>query len=66
MRLAQETPDYPEYAQALYVEAMAMLQNVVDGLVTLPEVDEIVDTGGHLTAQNFTATEPLFTMDQLL
>lgn len=63
-RLAQEDPDDPQYAQNKYLEAMTMLNLVISGAVVLPEVDEVVDTGAHLTAANYTATEPVFTMDR--
>jgi hypothetical protein len=63
LRLIEDWPDTPEYFQNLYAEAMSMLQNVVNGLVTLPEVVEIVDTGAHITAANYTPTDPVFSME---
>jgi hypothetical protein len=64
LRLAQDFPDDADYARLKYEEAMAMLESVRIGTVTLPEVDEDVDTGGHLTLGHFVVgSEPVFTMD---
>lgn len=64
LRLAQEFPGYTDYAQHKYDEGMEMLAKVVGGLVTLPEVPEIVDTGGHLTTANYNvSSDPVFSMD---
>ncbi len=66
LRLAQDFPDDAEYARLKYDEAMAMLQLVVTGAVVLPEVDETVDTGGHLSTGHYTVSdEPKFTMDSV-
>lgn len=63
---SSEVDDVPEYAQKLYNEAMATLEEIVQGTITLPEVDEEVTTGGNLTADSFWPTAdapgPFFTM----
>lgn len=65
-RLAQDFPDDAEYARIKYDEAMAMLELVRTGAVALPEVDEDVDTGGHLSTGHYVVgEEPKFTMDSV-
>jgi hypothetical protein len=65
LRLAQDYPEDAIYAKIKYDEAMAMLQAIITGAVTLPEVDEDVDTGGHLSTGHYVVgSEPVFTMDQ--
>lgn len=64
LRLAQDYPEDAPYAKIKYDEAMAMLQAIITGAVTLPEVDEDIDTGGHLSVGHYVVgTEPKFTMD---
>ena len=64
LRIAQDFPDDTEFALLKYREGMDMLSMVIAGAVTLPEVDEEVDTGAHLSVNHFTELpEPVFTMD---
>lgn len=64
LRTAQDFPDDPEYALNKYNEAMAMLDLVVAGTVTLPEVEEEVDTGEHLSVSHYVPLpDPKFTME---
>jgi hypothetical protein len=63
LRLAEDYPEEAAYARQKYNEGMGMLELVATGVATLPEVDEVVDTGGHLTAANYiTGGEPKFAM----
>jgi hypothetical protein len=63
---SSEVDGVPEYSQGLYTEAMTMLDQIIDGTITLPEVTEEVETGGNLNASFFypndDATGPYFTM----
>jgi hypothetical protein len=63
---AAEVDGVPDYAQGLYAEAMTMLDQIVDGTVTLPEVSEEVETGVNLNASFFYPNDdtagPYFTM----
>jgi len=64
LRLAEDYPEDAAYARLKYNEAMGMLEMVATGATVLPEVDEIVDTGMHLTQGNFvTLPNPKFAMD---
>jgi hypothetical protein len=64
LRLSQDFPDDSAYALLKYTEGMEMLNLVVAGSVTLPEVLETVDTGAHLSINHFTPLpDPKFTMD---
>ncbi len=66
LRLAQDYPDDTDYARRKYREGMQMLEMVADGLVLLPEVSEIIDTGARLTTGNYTILpDPKFTMDSV-
>jgi hypothetical protein len=63
-RLAEDYPEDADYAQLKYREAMMMLEMIVTGEMTLPEVTEEVNTGMRLTEGNFVALpDPKFTMD---
>jgi hypothetical protein len=63
-RLAEDYPEDADYAQLKYREAMMMLEMIVTGEITLPEVIEEVNTGARLTEANFVALpDPKFTMD---
>jgi len=63
-RLAQDWPEDADYARLKYLEAMQMLEMIVTGELTLPEVDETVDTGARLTEANYVQLPaPKFTMD---
>lgn len=52
---SSEIAGYPEYAQHLYDEAMNMLNDILLGVIIIPEDEggEAVDTGGHLTSDMF-------------
>jgi hypothetical protein len=66
LRLSQDYPDDSAYALLKYSEGMDMLNLVVAGSVTLPEVVETVDTGAHLSVNHFTELpDPKFTMDDV-
>lgn len=64
---SEDSLEDPQYAQFLYNEAMSYLNQVKDGTITLTDVTEEVDTGGHLTSADFypndSAGEPKFSMD---
>lgn len=63
-RLAEDYPEDAEYARLKYREAQSMLEMVVDGSITLVEVEEVVNTGLRLTEANYVALpEPKFRMD---
>ena len=63
-RLAEDYPEDADYAQLKYREAMAMLEMIVTGEITLPEVSEVVNTGLRLTEANYVQLpDPVFTMD---
>jgi len=50
---ASEGMGVPEYAQWLYDQAMGTLDEIVLGVISLPEVPEVPDTGQHLTRDMF-------------
>jgi|SRR5580765_204590 len=62
---SEEADDVLEYAQWLYNNAILMLDQIVEGVLTVVEVDEsgpIDVTGAELVG--FLTTEPIFTMTQ--
>ena len=67
--LSEDDTDVNEYAKSKYDEAMNMLMQVVNGVITLPEVDPIDVSGSRLTsamyAPNEDSTAPKFTMDSI-
>lgn len=51
---SSEVGGVPEYAQWLYDQAMDLLDGIILGTITLPEVtDDPADTGQHLTRDMF-------------
>jgi hypothetical protein len=63
-RLAQDYPEDADYARLKYLEAMQMLEMIVTGELTLPEVTEEVNTGMRLTEANYVQLpDPKFSMD---
>ena len=64
LRLAEDYPEDADYAKIKYQEAMSMLEMVATGELPLLDVDEVVDTGMHLTAANYiVGGTPKFAMD---
>jgi hypothetical protein len=62
-KLSANQVELPEYAQWLYDSAIADLTKVIDGTVTLEDVDEVVNTGNRLTEDMFNfPEEPKITM----
>lgn len=63
---SSEVDAVPDWAQKLYDDAMNMLNAVVSGNITLPEVSEVPTTGGNLTTADFSPNAdtpgPFFTM----
>lgn len=63
---SSELAEVPEWAQRLYDDAMNMLNGIVAGTITLPEVSETPNTGGKLTSDDFYPNDdtpgPFFTM----
>jgi hypothetical protein len=51
-KFSSESTGLPEYAQWLYDQVMDTLDGIVLGTITLP-VDEVVDTGAHLSRDMF-------------
>lgn len=64
---SEDSLDDPTYAQTKYDEAMSMLNQIISGELVLTDVTEVVDTGTHLTSDDFypndTADDPVFRMD---
>lgn len=63
---AAEVDGIPEYAQNLYDEALMMLQQIVNGDITLPGLSETPTSTGQFNADNFypnaDAPGPFFSM----
>lgn len=63
---SSEVDRIPDYSQSMYDEAIFMLQQIVDGDITLPGLSETPITGGQFGADNFypnsDAPGPFFTM----
>ena len=64
---SEDSLDDPTYAQTKYDEAMSMLRQIINGELVLSDVTETVDTGSHMTSDDFwpndTTDGPKFTMD---
>ena len=64
---SEDSLEDPQYAQQKYDEAMLMLNQIISGQLVLTDVTETVDTGGHISSEDFfpndTADEPVFRMD---
>lgn len=69
-RYSEDSLDDPIYAQTKYNEAMALLQGIIDGSITLVDLDEPITTTDRFTADNFYPngkdSGPIFSMDDHL
>lgn len=65
VRYSENSLEDPEYAQALYNEAMSMLMSIIQGDITLTDVDDdigLVFDSSYFEPNNASAP-PIFTMD---
>ena len=63
-RYSESSLDDPEYAQNKYNEAMAMLQNIIDGSLIIPGVDT-TEVDNTYFWPNDTTSDPVFAMDDV-
>ena len=69
-RYSEDSLEDPIYAQTKYNEAMALLQGIIDGSITLVDLPDPILTTDRFTADNFYPNSmddgPVFTMDDKL
>jgi hypothetical protein len=67
-RYSEDSLEDPQYAQNKYNEAVLWLQNIINGIMVIPDADGEVPQGGVYTNLDFWPNEgtegPYFTMSQ--
>jgi len=67
-KVSGEIPDWNDYSDQLYKEALGILEGIQSGAIILVEVAEVPTTGDHISSEDFYPNDiedpaPIFAMD---